>query len=87
MTDIIDALKEMTVKDQFGFIKDDVKEQVILEIQLLRTMIADFIHAWRWYQEDEYDREQPHDCIREMVDYMEKLGYKINHLGISRTKD
>lgn len=62
-------------------------ENVMGELEKVRTMIADFIHAWRWYQEDEYDREAPHDCIHDMIKYMENLGYKINHLGIAKIKD
>lgn len=84
MSDIVEKLRKQHEEPEH--ICRDMCLEAASEIESVRIMIADFIHAWRWYQEDEYDREAPHDCVGNMIRYMENLGYRINHLGITRMK-
>ena len=39
MTDIINVLKNMSVKDDFGFIRNDVRDQAVTELKQLRSSL------------------------------------------------
>ena len=39
MTDIVDVLKNMSVKDDFGFIRNDVRDQAVKELKQLRSSL------------------------------------------------
>ena len=39
MTDIVDVLKNMSVKDDFGFIRNDVRNQAVKELKQLRSSL------------------------------------------------
>jgi len=49
-------------------------------------MIADFLYAWDWWREDEYDRESPSDEVYQLKQYMQKLGYTIDKYGVTKVK-
>ena len=38
-TDIVDILKNMNVKDDFGFIRNDVRDQAVTELKQLRSSL------------------------------------------------
>jgi len=38
-TDIVDVLKNMNVKDDFGFIRNDVRDQAVTELKQLRSSL------------------------------------------------
>lgn len=86
MTDIVERLRSdaETARNNWPevfCVSEELAEEAADEIETLRKMMLNFLVAWKWHQEDAYDREQPHDCIREMNTYMEKLGYKIDQFG------
>ena len=39
MTDIADVFKNMTVKDDFGFVRNDVRDQAVTELKQLRSSL------------------------------------------------
>lgn len=47
-------------------------------------MIADFLYAWDWWREDEYDRESPYDEVYQIKQHMQKLGYTIDKYGVTK---
>lgn len=38
-TDVVDVLKNMSVKDDFGFIRNDVRDQAVKELKQLRSSL------------------------------------------------
>lgn len=38
-TDVVDVLKNMSVKDDFGFIRNDVRDQAVTELKQLRSSL------------------------------------------------
>ena len=39
MNNIVDVLKNMSVKDDFGFIRNDVRDQAVTELKQLRSSL------------------------------------------------
>ncbi len=38
-TEVVDVLKNMSVKDDFGFIRNDVRDQAVTELKQLRSSL------------------------------------------------
>ena len=53
---------------------DDIKVLCSKCYEKNLDMISDFLYAWDWWREDEYDRETPYDAVYDMKEYMKKLG-------------
>ena len=69
MTDIVDVLKNMSVKDDFGFIRNDVRDQAVKELKQLRSSLERVLLDVKFMIEDDLIR----DSILDDFIYQEAL--------------
>lgn len=69
MTDIVDILKNMNVKDDFGFIRNDVRDQAVTELKQLRSSLERVLLDVKFMIEEDLI----HDSILDDFIYQEAL--------------
>lgn len=69
MTDIVDILKNMNVKDDFGFIRNDVRDQAVTELKQLRRSLERVLLDVKFMIEEDLI----HDSILDDFIYQEAL--------------
>lgn len=63
MTDIADVLKNMNVKDSFGYHRDDVRDQAVTELKQLRGSLERVLLDVKFMIEDDLIRESILDDV------------------------
>lgn len=63
MTDIADVLKNMNVKDSFGYHRDDVRDQAVTELKRLRGSLERVLLDVKFMIEDDLIRESILDDV------------------------
>ena len=63
MTDIADVLKNMNVKDSFGYHRDDVRDQAVTELKQLRGSLERVLLDVKFMIEDDLIRESTLDDV------------------------
>jgi hypothetical protein len=56
-TDVVDVLKNMSVKDDFGFIRNDVRDQAVKELKQLRSSLERVLLDVKFMIEEDLIRE------------------------------
>lgn len=68
-TDVVDVLKNMSVKDDFGFIRNDVRDQAVTELNQLRSSLERVLLDVKFMIEEDLI----HDSILDDFIYQEAL--------------
>lgn len=69
MNNIVDVLKNMSVKDDFGFIRNDVRDQAVKELKQLRSSLERVLLDVKFMIEEDLIR----DSILDDFVYQEAL--------------
>lgn len=69
MNNIVDVLKNMNVKDDFGFIRNDVRDQAVTELKQLRSSLERVLLDIKFMIEEDLIR----DSILDDFIYQEAL--------------
>ena len=56
-TDIVDVLKNMKIKDDFGFVRNDIRDQAVKELKQLRSSLERVLLDVKFMVEEDLIRE------------------------------